>query len=132
LFFEDREVIYQEVSPTGRWRLIVYAPVEVQDGVNDEDELPPAYFAEFEKTSGINAVGFPFGGGEKGAELEVDWSIPGKVCALSLDGKRYLLFKLGVCFLKPREINKLESEGPITDEEAAPFLEAALKENREE
>lgn len=135
MFFDDREVIYQEEAPSGRWRLTVYAPAE-DDGDNgkgyqDPYDAGPTYFAEFEKTNGIIAVGYAFGNTDKGAELSVDWSRPGKVVALSLNGDDYMLFKWGVCFIKPRELNKVESEGPITPEEAEPFFEAALKENPE-
>lgn len=133
MFFEDRDVIYQEESPDGRWSLIVYAPVE---GAGEQDtgrreayDPGPTYFAEFEKTKGIVALGFAFGGTDRDAELKVDWTRPGRVVALSLDGEDFLLFKWGVCFIRPRELNKVASEGPITPEEAEPFLESALKEN---
>lgn len=135
MFFDDREVIFQEESPSGRWRLTVYAPADEASAeaaaANDPYDPGPTYFAEFEKTNGIIAVGYAFGNTEKDAELTVDWNRPGKVVALSLNGDDYMLFKWGVCFIKPRELNKVESEGPITAEEAEPFLEAALKENPE-
>jgi len=133
VFFEDRDVILQEESPSGRWRLTVYAPVEGAGEAAPASSAPydpgPTYFAEFEKTSGIIAVGYAFGNTDRGAELKVDWDRPGKVVALSLDGDDYLLFKWGVCFLKPRELNKVAAEGPITEEEAQAFIETALKEN---
>lgn len=134
MFFEDREVIYQEASPNGRWRLTIYSPVELDDdGAAPESGEPydagPTYFAEFEKGSGLVAIGFPFGGTDRDQELKVDWSLPGKVCAVSLAGKNYLLLKWGVCFIKPRELNKLEQEGPVTQEELDDFLEKAMKEN---
>ena len=136
MFFEDREVILQEESPGGRWRLTVYAPVEgAAEGEapapDDPYDTGPTYFAEFEKTNGIIALGYAFGNTDIDAELRVDWARPGKVVALSLDGDDYLLFKWGVCFIKPRELNKVASEGAISNEEAEAFLEAALKENPE-
>ncbi|MHB0915948.1 MAG: hypothetical protein ACYC5A_09455 [Thermoleophilia bacterium] len=135
MFFEDREIIYQEASPNGRWRLTIYAPLEVDEATAPNTGEPydpgPTYFAEFEKGNGIVAVGFPFGTSDREQELKVDWSLPGKVCAVSLDGENYLLLKWGVCFIKPRELNKVEQEGPVTQEEMDAFLEKALKENKD-
>lgn len=136
MFFEDREVIYQGDSPSGRWGLTVYAPKpgaaeEVPADPEKVSEPGPTYYAEFEKNNGRYAIAHPFGGVDPDKELQVDWALPGKVCSISLSGELFLLFKWGVCFLRPREINKVESEGAITPEEKEEFLAKALKENHD-
>ena len=109
MFFEDREVVIEGRSPDGRWRLYIYAPGEAEEDTT--------FFAEFERSDESRAHGIPFGPEVSSGEISVDWSLPGNICALYLNGLCYALYKWGEGFTRPRGFFRAGEEAPFSEQE---------------